>query len=134
MKIEILNSNNIKTKIMKTLKLFFLVMSLSLTSLNFVNAGGNENYNQAYQQITDHIQALYDQIPQDQLNKYNDSPFLVLTFSVSKSHEMENLQVESSDDQLASYFKRALAKEKIKINPVFDGKKGQVPIQLPSKG
>jgi ribosome recycling factor len=68
------------------------------------------------------------------LNNYNDSPFLVLTFSVSKSHEMENLQVESSDDQLASYVKKALAKEKIKVNPVFDGKKGQVPIQLPSKG
>jgi hypothetical protein len=119
---------------MKTAKLFFLGSALLIANLTLVNASGNESQDKAYKQLNEQIKAVFKQIPEDQLTVSDKSHFLLLTFSVNEKHELENIQVESTDEKLSDYAKKVLVSEKIKVNPLFDGKKGQISIQLPNEG
>ncbi len=119
---------------MKTVKIFFLASVLLFAGLTKSNAGGNERLDKAYSQLNEQLKSLIEQISIEKMEGSDKSQFLVLTFSVNKKHEIENILVESTDDRLANHVKQVLGKEKIKVSRLFEGKSGQVSMQLPNEG
>ena len=114
---------------MKTVKILFLASFILTAGVSKSLASGNENLNKAYNQLNDQLKELIGQIPSEET-----SSFVVLTFSVNKKHEIENVQVESTDEKLAKQVKQVLVKEKVKVDPLFEGKKGQVSMQIENEG
>jgi hypothetical protein len=53
---------------------------------------------------------------------------------VNDKHQIENVIVESSDDTYAAYVKKLLKHKKIEVDPMFDGKSGQIVIMMDKEG
>jgi hypothetical protein len=114
---------------MKTVKILFLASFILVTGLSKSFASGNENLNNAYNKLNAQLKELVANVPSEK-----SSSFVVLTFSVNKNNEIENVQVESTNEELAKQVKRVLANEKVKVDPLFVGKKGQVSMQIENEG
>ena len=115
---------------MKTLKLITLAGIMVATSLIRSYAGDNDGLDKAYNQLNAQLKALIDKMPVKTTASINNSAFLVVSFSVNKNSEIENVRVESSDDKLADNVEKVLSKEKIKVSPLLDGKCGQVALEI----
>jgi hypothetical protein len=114
---------------MKTVKILFLASFILVAGISKTWASGNENQNKAYNRLNEQLKELIGQIPAE-----NSSSFVVLTFSVNEKHEIENVQVESTDDELAKQVEKVLVNKKVKVDPMFEGKKGQVSMQIENAG
>jgi len=114
---------------MKTVKILFLASFILAVGVTKSLASGNENMNKAYNQLNNQLKELIGQIPAEET-----SSFVVLTFSVNRKHEIENVQVESTNEKLAQQVKKVLVNEKVKVDPLFEGKKGQVSMQIENEG
>ncbi len=115
---------------MKTLKLITLAGILVVTSLVRSYAGDNDGLQKAYNQLNAQLKAVIEKMPLTTDASITSSAFLVVSFSVNKNSEIENVSVESSDDKLADNVEQVLSKEKIKVNPLLDGKYGQVALEI----
>ncbi len=115
---------------MKTLRLFSLTGIVLSVSLIGLIAGGNESLDKVYNQLNAQMKAVVKQISTEaNVNEIN-SAFLVVSFSVNNRSEIENVSIESSDEKLADRLKKELSKAKIKVNPMLEGKCGQVVIEI----
>jgi hypothetical protein len=119
---------------MKTVKILFLAGFLLAAGLTKSIASGNESLNKAYNHLNEQLKEMFKQIPDDKLGSPETSHFVVLSFSVNNNHEIENIQVESTDEELARYVRTILVGGKVKVDPLFDGKSGQVSLQLENEG
>ncbi len=119
---------------MKTLK-FNLLVLLMVTSTQIISyAGENEGSKDAYDQLNAQLKAMINKISAESQISSENPVFLVLTFSVNGKSEIENITVESSNDALAKKVKRTLSKEKVKVSPLLDGKRGQVAVEISNEG
>jgi hypothetical protein len=119
---------------MKTVKTLLIAGLILMASISKSFAGGNENLSQAYSQLN--VQ-LKDMLKQSHVTKFlstDNTCFVVLTFSVNRKHQMENIRVESNDEAFAATVKKMLQHKKVEVNPLFDGKSGQVLIMMENEG
>jgi hypothetical protein len=114
---------------MKTVKILFLASFILAAGVTKSLASGNENLNNAYNRLNKQLKELIGQISVEE-----NSSFVVVTFSVNEKNEIENVQVESTSDELTKKVENALVNEKVKVDPLFEGKKGQVSMQIENKG
>jgi hypothetical protein len=119
---------------MKTIKTLFVACVFLAAGITKSYAGGNESMNQAYNQLNKQLKELFKQIPGEKLNSAEPSHFVVLTFSVNRKHKIENIKVDSTDEKLTRYVRKVLVREKVKVDPLFDGKSGQVSMQIENEG
>lgn len=115
---------------MKTLRLFSLTGIMVSVSVIRLFAGGNEGLDKVYNQLNAQMKAVIQKISTEANERENKSAFLVVSFTVNKNSEIENVNIESSDEKLADDLKKELSKLKIKVNPMLEGKHGQVVIEI----
>jgi hypothetical protein len=119
---------------MKTLKTLLAAGVILVVSIVKSYASGNENFDQAYKQLNVQLKEVLKQSLTDKFNTSKNSCLVVLTFSVNDKHQIENVVVESSDDTYAAYIKKLLNRKKVEVDPLFDGKRGQIMIMMDNEG
>ncbi|RPJ76401.1 MAG: hypothetical protein EHM20_07510 [Alphaproteobacteria bacterium] len=113
---------------MKTVKILFFASIILFASITKTFAKGNENVIMAYNKLNEQLKEIIGQAKAGE-----PSSFVVLTFSVNEKNEIENVQVESTNDELTNQVKALLVNRKVKVNPLFEGQKGQVSMQIENK-
>jgi hypothetical protein len=119
---------------MKTLKIFLLSGILMTAAVSKSLAGGNENAGSAYTRLNEQLKGLVEQITTNSNINDLSGQFVVLTFSVDKKHHIKDVQVESTNEDLAKHLRKMISREKVKVDPLFDGKKGQVSMLIENEG
>jgi hypothetical protein len=127
-------STNIKSIIMKTLKILLVSLTILTASVSKSLAGGNENAGSAYTRLNEQLKGLVKQISNESNVNDLSGQFVVLTFSVNRKHQIKNVQVESTNDDLSHHIQKIIVREKVKVDPLFDGKKGQVSMLIENEG
>jgi hypothetical protein len=119
---------------MKTMKTLLIAGIILASAVSKSFAAGNENLNQAYKQLNVQLKDMLKQSLSDKIKTTENTYFVVLSFSVNEKHQMENIRVESNDEDFAKYVKKMLQHKKVEVNPLFDGKSGQVLIMMENEG
>jgi hypothetical protein len=115
---------------MKTLKVLLFAGLILVASITKSYAGGNENLDQAYKQLNAQLKDMLKQSVTSAYNTTENACLVVLSFSVNEKHQMKNIRVESNDEKYAKYIRKLLINKKLEVNPLFDGKSGQMMILL----
>jgi hypothetical protein len=120
----------IKTKIMKTVKTTILVCMFLALGLAKSVAGENEVYKRAFYELEAQINEVFAQFPFEAISSYNNEVLMIVTFTVNKNHQLENISVESEDKELSQYVLSRLERTQIKVNPALDGKYCRMPVRF----
>jgi hypothetical protein len=119
---------------MKNVKTLLVAGVILMVSITRSIAAGNENLNQAYRQMNIQLSEMLHKSDIIKSDAVKDTCYVVLTFSVNKKHKMKNVQVEGSDEVINRQVKSILKQKKVEVNPLFDGKSGQVLIMMENEG
>jgi|WetSurMetagenome_2_1015567.scaffolds.fasta_scaffold592850_1 riboflavin synthase alpha subunit len=119
---------------MKSLKTLLVASLILTTSIVKSFAIGNENSSQAYSQLNAQLKEMLNTQQIGKSISNDKSCFVVVSFSVNRKHQMENIRVESTDETVANYVKRMLQQKKVEVNSFFEGKSGQVMIMMENEG
>ena len=119
---------------MKKVKILLVTGLILVAPFVKTFGSGNENLNQAYSQLNVQLKDLLKQSLSANFDINDPSCLIVLTFSVNDKHQIRNIVVESNDDTYANYITKLLKHKKIEVDPLFDGKSGQMVITFESEG
>jgi hypothetical protein len=115
---------------MKTLRTLLIAGLILMVPIVKSYAGENDQIDQAYKQLNVQLKEMLKQSVTSVFKTAENTCLVVLSFTVNERHQMKNIRVESSDDEFAKFVKKYLKNKRLEVNPLFDGKSGQVVIML----